>query len=120
MRNFKLTPVSVAAIGAVALLIFFLVTGGAVLLNYIITINAIHHQDAINAALNHKQQMAQIKSSAGICDAVSKMNDAGKGATNASSSPNSYGHRLAKAIGLLYDKSGCAAVLKKYGPVVGQ
>jgi hypothetical protein len=84
--------------------------------SYLLMVHYVHVQ---NVALIHAQakataaaKAAQLKSAVGTCKAVKAMDAASHGATNASSSASSYGHKLALAIHNLYVNSGCPALLK--------
>lgn len=110
-----LSHYSVAVIASFAVAMFVTVLAGAILLNYILMVNYVHHLEAVQAAIQAKQHMIQIRSAVPTCSALKLMDDARIGAVSVTTNPNSYGHKLARAIHELFTRSGCAKILRKYG-----
>lgn len=116
MPGRHLSHYSVAVLASFAVATFVFVLGGAIVLNYILTVNYVHHIETVQAAIQQHQHLAQQRAGVGTCLAVKQMDEARIGAVNASHDPNSYGHKLAKAIHSLYIHSGCPKLIRQFGP----
>lgn len=92
---------------------------GAVVGAYVLVLHETQAQDksraAAAAARNaHEKALAektQILSSIPLCNGLIMMDNAKNGATNASKRSDSYGHRLARAITVVVDDSGCRVLV---------
>lgn len=85
------TPVSLAvavSLGVAAILVTIAIAIGG---SYVLVLGFIHGQA-------YQQRIEQLRGSVATCEAVVRMDQASVGASNASSDPNSYGHKLARAI----------------------
>lgn len=104
------------AIVCLAVLLFIGAIAGA----YALSIHETGAQNASRAAAAAKRNAnekalaakTQILSSVPLCKGLIMMDDAKNGATNASKRADSYGHRLARAITVVVDDSGCRLLIK--------
>jgi hypothetical protein len=90
--------------------------------SYAITLHSIDVQHRADVALHQREIESQVRTAIPTCKALVEMDDAKNGASNASSDPNSYGHRLAKAIHDVVARSQCTVILKdlKNGQTIAQ
>src|ERR1700729_1541975 len=107
MRKVFQTPTGIAVAICLAFLGVLLSIGLAIGGSYLLTLHTIDVQKAQAAALAVREKESGVPTAIPTCRALIQMDDAKNGAVNASSSPNSYGHRLAEAITNVVTDSGC-------------
>jgi hypothetical protein len=105
--NLKRTLLVTAAIVLVAIIGI----GGAVGLSTLAFNSSQHSQQVAAQQAANKAEVVSVKAAIPLCQALQQMDNASVGATNASNSPSSYGHRLAIAIHKLFVNTKCNLLL---------
>lgn len=125
-KHLLTTPRGIAISISVFLVSTLIIIGAAIGGSYALTLESIHHNNQVVAAQNrHNNEIAvrqanalkireaesSVRTSIPTCRALIQMDDAKRGAVNASSSPNSYGHKLAKAITHVVNGTRCRLLI---------
>lgn len=97
-----------AALASVILLV-----GSGVLVSVDLANQAVNNEKVNEARLRLREAESSIRTAIPTCKAIVRMDKASHGASNASHSPNSYGHRLARAIHNVNTTSGCATLVRE-------
>lgn len=106
-----ISPNKIAFMICSVLAVIVLLIAGGVVLSVSLANRAIQNEKLYEAGLRQREAESQIRTSIPTCKAIVKMDDASHGAVNASNSPNSYGHRLSRAIHDVNVTSGCAKIV---------
>ena len=112
------TPISVAVGVSFAIVVFvltmFLSIGGSYLIG-VSNRNSIQQNEKMfestQRSLHIRELESGVRTSIPTCKALIALDDAKNGASNASQDPNSYGHRLAKAITGVVNDTGCRKLI---------
>jgi len=106
MKLFQ-TPTGIAVAASLFIIGVILSIAIAIGGSYLLTIHTINVQKAAAAALATREKESSVRTAIPTCEALIQMDNAKNGASNASSDPNSYGHKLARAITAVVADTGC-------------
>lgn len=105
------TPITIAVVVSLICCAFLLSLAAAIGGSYVLILQAEHKQQAFATQVVQQQTADQIRQAVPECEQLQAMDNASNGAVNSSSSPDSYGRRLAAAIHSFNVASKCPLLL---------